>query len=74
MRRLWVEFFPILCTALESENEIEVMESFIDAIAECVLQLGANVGVSHHPCSFTLVTKMITAVCVCSKTWVVNPM
>ncbi|RCN44097.1 hypothetical protein ANCCAN_09871 [Ancylostoma caninum] len=42
MRRLWVEFFPVLCTALESENEIEVMESFIDAIAECVLQLGAN--------------------------------
>ncbi|EYC37804.1 hypothetical protein Y032_0765g2159 [Ancylostoma ceylanicum] len=42
MRRLWVEFFPILCTALESENEIEVMESFIDAIAECVLHLGAN--------------------------------
>ncbi|KHJ78015.1 hypothetical protein OESDEN_22365, partial [Oesophagostomum dentatum] len=42
MRRLWVEFFPVLCSSLESENEIEVIESFIDSIAECVMQLGAG--------------------------------
>ncbi|KAK5971826.1 Importin-5 [Trichostrongylus colubriformis] len=40
-RRLWVEFFPALCTALETENEVEVVESLVDSLAECVLQLGA---------------------------------
>ncbi|VDO65085.1 unnamed protein product [Haemonchus placei] len=40
-RRLWVEFLPALCTALETENEVEVIESLVDSLAECVLQLGA---------------------------------
>lgn len=42
MRRLWVEFLPALCDALERENEVDVIESLIDSIAECVLQMGAN--------------------------------
>ncbi|KHJ95673.1 HEAT repeat protein [Oesophagostomum dentatum] len=42
MRRLWVEFFPALCSALERENETEVIESLIDSIAECVMQLEAG--------------------------------
>ncbi|PIO72356.1 HEAT repeat protein, partial [Teladorsagia circumcincta] len=41
-RRLWVEFLPALCTALEAENEVEVIESLVDSLAESVLQLGAT--------------------------------
>lgn len=39
MRRLWVEFLPALCSALETENEVEVLESLVDSLAECVTHL-----------------------------------
>ncbi|KAJ1361139.1 hypothetical protein KIN20_020327 [Parelaphostrongylus tenuis] len=41
MRQLWLEFFPAICSALDTENELEVVERLIDSLAECVLQLGA---------------------------------
>ncbi|KJH49786.1 HEAT repeat protein, partial [Dictyocaulus viviparus] len=40
VRQLWMEFFPALCSALSTENEMEVVESLIDSLAECVLQVG----------------------------------
>ncbi|WKY14632.1 hypothetical protein Q1695_000287 [Nippostrongylus brasiliensis] len=38
-RRLWVEFLPALTHVIEVENELDVLESYLDAMGECVGQL-----------------------------------
>lgn len=43
MRLLWVDYWKALKEAIKSEVETEVTSEFINAVAECVEQLGPEV-------------------------------
>ncbi|VDM53893.1 unnamed protein product [Angiostrongylus costaricensis] len=50
MRQLWLEFFPAICSAVDTESELEVVERLMDSLAECVLQFRTGVGIYNFSC------------------------
>lgn len=50
---MWEAFWPALKDALNTEVEVEVCSEYINAVAECIQELGAQVRVASKSLSVT---------------------